>query len=244
MLTLVDALAWSSRLVALSVALQTLELFGSRRALSTGGVLPGVNQRSFLQLLWLQLALSMGSMLIGASPLLLGMFVTYWLLIRRLGAPFNGGSDALTSLSLLMLGIAALDPWQSVIMKGALLYLGVQTVFSYFVAGLAKLKERGWRRGTALVHFANLAKYGVPPRAHALLAKPNVALAASWAILLFECSFPYALYGTWICVVYLSLGAAFHVANAVLFGLNRFLFSWLALYPVLLALSSAIHARP
>jgi hypothetical protein len=235
-----DALAWSSRLVALSVALQTLELLTLRRAFSAGGPLAGVNARGFLQLLWLQLALCAWVALVGASPFLLGVFATYWLLIARLGAPFNGGSDAMTSLSLLMLGIAACDPWQSVIMQGAMAYLGVQTVFSYFVAGLTKLKERGWRRGTALVHFANLAKYGVPPRARALLAKPRVALAASWAILLFECSFPCALRSEWCCVVYLSVGAAFHLANALLFGLNRFLFSWLAVYPVVLAMSNVI----
>jgi hypothetical protein len=237
-LSLAQALAWSGRLVALSVALQTLELLSLRRALSGEGLLGGGRARGFRPLLWLQLALCAATALLAAPALLLGVFATYWLLIRRLGAPFNGGSDALSSLSALMLGSAALDPGHGPIMKGALSYLGVQTAFSYFVAGLAKLKERGWRRGSALVHFAELPKYGVPAWARTLLARPHVALGTSWAILLFECSFPCALFGPRACLAYLSLGAAFHVANAILFGLNRFLFSWLALYPILLALSS------
>jgi hypothetical protein len=234
---MVEALRWCSRLVALSVALQTLELLNLRRAFAPGGPLAILSKGDLSGPLVLQLALCAWVSIVGASPLLLALFASYWFVIARLGGPFNGGSDALTSLSLLMLGIAALDPWQSVIMHGALAYLGVQTVFSYFVAGFAKLKEPGWRSGTALVHFASLPKYGVPARARALLAKPAGARALSWTVLLFECSFPCALLSPRSCLFYLLLGAGFHAANAQLFGLNRFLFSWLALYPLLWAMS-------
>jgi hypothetical protein len=239
MLSLAEALAWSSRLVALSVALQTLELLWLRRAFAPGAPLAGLAKGGVVLLL-VQLGLCGWIAIVGASALSLLLFASYWLVIARLGAPFNGGSDALSSLSLLMLGLAALGRPGGVFQFVALGYLGVQTVFSYFVAGLAKLKERGWRRGTALVHFARLPKYGVPAWARALLARPSVALAASWAILAFECSFPYALRGERVCLVYLTLGACFHLGNAWLFGLNRFLFSWLAVYPVLLALTGPL----
>jgi hypothetical protein len=235
-----DALTLSSRLVALSVALQTLELLWLRRAFLPGGPLAKGAGRDLRGLLALQLALCLWLLVTGASWLFLGLFVSYLWVIKRLGAPFNGGSDALTGLSLLMLGLAALDPWQSVIMHGALAYLGVQTIFSYFVAGMAKLKEPGWRRGTALVHFVGLAKYGVPEWARAWFEKPGLAGSASWLILLFECSFPLVLLRPSVCCLYLALGASFHTANALLFGLNRFLFSWLAVYPVLLALSQFV----
>ncbi len=239
MLSLADALALSSRLVALSVALQTIELLSLRRAFAPGAPLPGL-AKGGVALLRLQLALCCWIAIVGASVLSLALFASYWRVITRLGAPFNGGSDAMTSLSLLILGIGALDRSGGFICYAALGYLGVQTVFSYFVAGLAKLKEGSWRRGTALSHFAELPKYGVPSWARALLARPNVALGASWAILLFECSFPYALRGERVCLVYLTIGACFHLANAWLFGLNRFLFSWLAVYPVLLALTGPV----
>lgn len=239
MLSLADALSLSSRLVALSVALQTIELLSLRRAFAPGAPLAGLAQHGVV-LLALQLALCGWIAIVGASLMSLALFASYWLVITRLGAPFNGGSDTMTSLSLLMLGIGALDRSRGLICFAALGYLGVQTVFSYFVAGLAKLKERGWRRGTALVHFAELPKYGVPSWARVLLARPGVAVGASWAILLFECSFPYALYGERVCLVYLVLGACFHLANAWLFGLNRFLLCWLAVYPVLWALSGPV----
>lgn len=239
MLSLADALSWSSRLVALSVALQTVELLSLRRAFAPEAPLAGLG-RNGVALLALQLVLCGWIAIVGASLFSLALFASYWLLIRQLGAPFNGGSDAMSSLSLLMLGIGALDRSGGFVRFAALGYLGVQTVFSYFVAGLAKLKERGWRRGTALVHFAQLPKYGVPSWARTLLSRPGVALGASWAILLFECSFPCALRSERVCLVYLTLGAAFHLANAWLFGLNRFLLGWLAVYPVLLALSGPV----
>jgi hypothetical protein len=241
-LSLTDALSWSSRLVALSVALQMLELLWLRRARAEGGPLAALGAGNSW-LLWLALTLALWLLVAGASPLLLALFVSYLWLIARLGAPFNGGSDALTALSLLMLGGASLLPRESLIMKGALAYLGVQTMLSYFVAGVTKLKERGWRRGSALLHFASLPKYGVPRRAVLLLRKPGVARAVSWLILLFECSFPLALISPSVCLAYLSMGATFHAANAALFGLNRFLFSWLALYPLLLALSQIVPWR-
>jgi hypothetical protein len=236
-LSLADALSWTSRLVAASVLLQTVELLSLRRAFTAGGALATVARGGLSGPLHAQLALAFVLLFVGTSPLFLGLLASYWLVNARLGGPFNGGSDAMTSLSLLMLGIAGSDPFQSVIMRGALAYLGVQTVFSYFVAGLSKLKEPGWRRGSALLHFAALPKYGVPEKARVWLAKPGVAPALSWAILLFECSFPLALRGQTCCLVYLSLGVGFHAANALLFGLNRFFFSWIAVYPVLLALS-------
>lgn len=239
MLSLAVALDVSSRLVALSVALQTLELFSLRRAFAPGAPLTGL-AKGGTALLGLQLALSGWLAIVGASPLSLVLFASYRLVIARLGGPFNGGSDAMTSLCLLTLGLAALGSPNGALQYVALGYLGVQTVFSYFVAGIAKLKERGWRQGTALLHFARLPKYGVPVWARSLLKRPGLALGASWAILLFECSFPYALRGERTCLVYLSLGACFHLANALLFGLNRFLSSWLAVYPVLLALSAPV----
>jgi len=34
-------------------------------------------------------------------------------------------------------------------------------------------------------------------------------------------------------MIALAIGAAFHLANAFAFGLNRFLWAWLAAYPAL-----------
>ena len=53
-------------------------------------------------------------------------------------------------------------------------------------------------------------------------------------MLAFECSAPIVLVDPTVCVAWLAIGAAFHLVNAVVFGLDRFLWTWLAAYPALL----------
>src|SRR5688572_29794397 len=244
MATLDRTLEVCTRLVALSVALQTLELLWLRRAFSDRGIWQprlsasagaprALASASGLSLvLCLQLALALLVSARGPSPLLLMLALTQLLIVVRLHGPFNGGSDALTLLSLICLGIASSVTPGSLISQLVLGYLVAQLTLSYFVAGVAKLAQRSWREGTALARFAALPKYGVPGRAQAWLARPGAGRLSSWSVLLFECSFPLALLGPRVALAYLSVGALFHVLNAALFGLNRFLWAWVALYPL------------
>ncbi len=71
------------------------------------------------------------------------------------------------------------------------------------------------------------------PRTIAALVRPLSSIG-SWAILVFELAFPLAFASPIACTVLLCMGAAFHVANAITFGLNRFLWAWIAAYPALL----------
>jgi hypothetical protein len=60
-------------------------------------------------------------------------------------------------------------------------------------------------------------------------------LWASWLVIVFECAFPLVL---WVrpqgAALLLACGLAFHLCNALVLGLNRFLWAWLAGYPALL----------
>ena len=56
----------------------------------------------------------------------------------------------------------------------------------------------------------------------------------SWALILFELLFPLTLVDGTALKVGLATAAAFHLATACMFGLNRFLWIWLAAYPLLL----------
>jgi hypothetical protein len=49
-------------------------------------------------------------------------------------------------------------------------------------------------------------------------------------VIAFECAFPLALIDARLLSL---LGIAFHVVNARVLGLNRFLWAWLAAYPAL-----------
>jgi len=76
--------------------------------------------------------------------------------------------------------------------------------------------------------------YPVAEDLRALAGRPRLLLAASWAVMLFELLFPLALLHPAALVAALAGAALFHLANALLFGLNRFFWVWLAAYPALL----------
>ena len=75
------------------------------------------------------------------------------------------------------------------------------------------------------------------------LSRPALGRAAGWLVLGFECGFPVALASPTGCVVWLAFGAGFHVVNAIVFGLDRFLWAWLAAYPALVWLVGQLHAH-
>lgn len=147
----------------------------------------------------------------------------------RFGGAYNGGSDAMlvviTSGLAVALGIDA---------RLGLAWVAAQLALSYVVAGLAKLREPGWRDGTALPRLLAAPQYGAPAWARAALARRGVARAASWAVLALECGFPLALTGPAAAQGILAAAGAFHLVNAALLGLNRFAWAWLAAYPALL----------
>lgn len=58
--------------------------------------------------------------------------------------------------------------------------------------------------------------------------------------MLFELAFPLALATRPTLVAALALAALFHLANACLFGLNRFFWTWLAVYPALIWLQGRL----
>ena len=116
-----------------------------------------------------------------------------------------------------------------------------QLVLSYFIAGISKLRDPAWLRGTALPQLVQLPQYAVPAWAAALLSRPTLAALAAWAMLAFECASPAALVDPTVCAALLAFGATFHLVNAIVFGLNRFLWAWPAAYPALVYW--AAHAR-
>jgi hypothetical protein len=61
--------------------------------------------------------------------------------------------------------------------------------------------------------------------------------------MLSESLFPLTLLTHAALIIGLSIAAAFHLANASLFGLNRFFWIWLASYPSLLWFQERIFGR-
>lgn len=238
----------ATKLLALSVLVQFTEYFYLRSELKDDGIwrwstlrgdygplasrllAPAFSQRGTDVLLACGALSALGLYARPDLPFSISVFACCLLMSMRFRGTFNGGSDFMTLNVSGALAIAALFPsWARV----AFVYVGIHVVLSYFLSGLVKLRNPGWRDGTTLAALLSLKKYSVPAGTAALAGNRFLMFAGSWAILIFECSFPLALLSLPVLWIYLCLALVFHAVNVHVFGLNRFFFAWLAAYPLL-----------
>lgn len=246
----------SERILAFAILFQTIEMLQMKSAWSEVGVwrwstlkkeyegYPGVlkvffdlafSEKGFTSLLVLRLLLS--GLTLFYSPQVYAvafLFLSTWLIAIRWRGIFNGGSDSMTALIAFALSVAQFFSDQPLVLKTAFAYIAVQVSLSYFIAGWVKLKNPEWRSGVALPIFIQTPRYDSPPVwFQKLLNQPIWAKWISRAVIVFDFSFPLAWFSPTICLIYLFLAFCFHLLNFWIFGLNRFVFSWMAGYPAL-----------
>lgn len=167
------------------------------------------------------------------------LLVNALFILHRFQGPYNGGSDLLGYLILvcLCLAHAAPDPrWR----EYALAYLALQPILSYFKSGWSKAIHRDWWSGQALRDVFDFSAYPVSQAVRARFRDSALLAPMSWAVILFELAFPLALLHRDALVAALALAAAFHLANFLLFGFNRFVWIWVASYPAILWLQDRL----
>jgi hypothetical protein len=176
-----------------------------------------------LQSHWMALALSAHSVIV----------------LHRHNGPYNGGSDR---MGLLVLYCLSLSHWlpDTALAQAAFGYLGVQVVLSYFISGQVKIVNPAWRNGAALRDVFRFSAYPVAEDLRCLANYPRLLWSASWSVMLFEVLFPLSLVHANLLLAALVLATFFHVANACLFGLNRFVWFWIASYPSILWLQAQL----
>lgn len=165
---------------------------------------------------------------------ILGLFI-----LKRFQGPYNGGSDRMGLLILCCLCAVYFIPslqWQEIVFA----YLALQLVLSYFISGWVKIINPDWRNGLALQDVFRFSAYPVSEELREFAKRPKLLWLMSWAIMLFELLFPVALLSKETLIFGLAIATLFHLANACLFGLNRFLWIWIAAYPSLLWLQHRI----
>ncbi|MEM6758984.1 MAG: HTTM domain-containing protein [Pseudomonadota bacterium] len=170
---------------------------------------------------------------------LLGLTLHSLVPLHRFDGPYNGGSDR---MGLLVLYGVTLAAWVPGVAPVAIGYVGVQLVLSYVVAGLVKLQNPAWRSGQALRDVFAFSAYPVAENLRRLARQGRLLRAASWAVMGLEVLFPVALFFQGTLFAALIATMVFHLANACLFGLNRFVWAWAAAYPSVIWLQSAAFA--
>ena len=160
-------------------------------------------------------------------------------ILHRFQGPYNGGSDRMGLLALWCLLATRLLPvpaWKELSFG----YLGAQLMLSYVISGGVKIVNPDWRSGRALRDVFQFSAYPVSQSLRAFAERPRLLLVMSWAVMGFELLFPLTLLWTPALIAGLAIAATFHLANACLFGLNRFFWTWLAPYPALLWLQGRL----
>ncbi len=193
--------------------------------------------------LWPHLALMLGAVLLLmdlAAPLaLLLLFAGHIWHLHAYNGPYNGGSDKMLVLVTTCLCLAHWLPGQGA-QELALAYLAVQLVLSYVVSGWIKVKNAQWRSGQALAEVFSHSIYPRSRRVQNLHKRPKLVFWGAWSVMLLELIFPLTLFWHGALFVALALAFCFHMANAILFGLNRFVWAWVSAYPALIWFQSRL----
>lgn len=171
------------------------------------------------------------------SPWLDGFFFfSTWLFSFRWRGTFNGGSDFMGLILTGTLFVLSFSPNHSTLLRAGLAYIAVQSITSYFIAGLVKIKNQGWRTGTALRDFFLAPPLPAPLWMQKWIHKDFIIHVLAWSVLIFELSFPMIFIFPQWKVFYILTAFLFHLGNFYFFRLNRFVWAWLATYPAILYL--------
>jgi Vitamin K-dependent gamma-carboxylase len=145
------------------------------------------------------------------------------------------GSDQMSLIAFVAVAIHKLFPGDVHVAQASLWFIAIQGCLSYFVAGIAKIISPVWRSGEAVRRVLGTRTYGSRRSASFVSGRDGVCVALSWLLILFECTFPLALaFGKTGFAVFALLGIFFHITNAVIMGLNTFVWAFVATYPAIL----------
>jgi hypothetical protein len=182
----------------------------------------------------------------GAATLILCLallITSYGGLIVLSGEYWASGSDKIAMIAMagtLAIGTGILLGDGGLALAGVLI-AGGQLTICYAVAGFSKLAMADWRDGTRIREVMESQIWGHPLAAR-VVRRRGVAAAASWIVILAEALFPLALLAPhpWLAG---ALGAffLFHLATAIVMGLNLFPWSFAATYPAVLLLGGVVR---
>lgn len=161
------------------------------------------------------------------------------LILIRFQGPYNGGSDRMGLLILSCLCLVHILPqsdWQEVVFG----YLAAQLILSYVMSGWVKITNAEWRSGQALVDIFAFSAYPVCEKFREFAESRRLLWAGSWFVIAFELLFPLSLATPITLIIGLTITSVFHLANAFLFGLNRFFWTWIAAYPSIIWLQGRL----
>jgi len=177
------------------------------------------------------------------APLFLLLVLTSLLINYR--SPFGqDGSDQMSSIVIIVLFLYHINPENLIVAQAGLWYIGLQSLLSYFTAGYFKAKGEKWtKKPNAVYLIFNTATYGSKPIAGYLQNRQMAITFLTWSTVVVEVAFPLVLFtGYPGMVIFLGWGLCFHLMNALVMGLNSFLWAFVATYGAIIYCTMQLSA--
>jgi pimeloyl-ACP methyl ester carboxylesterase len=144
------------------------------------------------------------------------------------------GTDQVSFLVQSAATIARAGERRPQVVDAGLWFIGMQAALSYGASGWAKLVNPAWRNGKALTGVMRTEAYGDPHVWRLFRKYPRAAEVLAAGVLALECLFPVVYLGKGrLAAPFVLSAGAFHLANARLMGLGRFVWAFGSMYPSL-----------
>jgi pimeloyl-ACP methyl ester carboxylesterase len=145
------------------------------------------------------------------------------------------GSDQVSFLVQGIAGVARAAQRNPRVVDACLWYAALQATLSYTVSGWAKLAGPSWRSGDALTGVTRTLTYGDPTAWRLFNRFPRIARLLGTSVVAMECTFPMVFAGRGrLAPLMLSWATAFHLGNARIMGLGRFVWAFESMHPAVL----------
>lgn len=188
---------------------------------------------SFKLILVLELITAVYGVFNPSAPVIGILFLTHLLICIRFRGTFNGGSDMMTFVLLTGVFISLCSESEQA-QKLGLIYITINTLLSYFKAGISKLIRSEWRKGEALSVFVEGSLFADSRLAlEKILKRKWLAQVSSWGVILFEILVLILPFFTELTLSYFIIAIFFHACVFLVFGLNRFFWIWASAWPCL-----------
>lgn len=154
------------------------------------------------------------------------------------------GTDQVSFIVAASTAVARAVQPSSRLVDAVLWSVALQGTMSYAMSGWVKLAGPSWRSGVALPGVTRTRTYGDPQMWRLLTRRPRVARVLGLSVLAMECLFPsvYLAHGR-IAPAWLHGTASFHLVNARVMGLGRFVWAFSGLHPAVLYATDSRQRR-
>ena len=154
----------------------------------------------------------------------------YFLLSYRGVDGFNGG-DAMAKLIMLTGSICYLSNSDFVI-EISVYFIAFQMIVAYSTPGWFRIFDSSWHNGTKILGVMRTESFGRESVWKLLSRNPRFTRFVSSSIAIWEALFVlYLLLPPEFLLLSLAIGIVFHYTNAVVMGLNIFIWSFIGSYP-------------